>query len=258
MSLYSPIRYRQTQTRAALVPGTGFVYSVKAIEYMRDMFRWNSRTVIGDLDHDPPGAVKAHIYRYSPPNGRVFDGIVNDIHQGLPQKQTISLDGCAFISRQRQFQGLLFHQHFQQRGRFARQLQHGKDGRMERDGAVVGARNGQETIDQPRKTVSFLQHATDNVAILFTAAIFCSPTSPTRRMAVSGVRSSCEASDVKRLSCSKDCSSRARVLLKARASWPSSPSTFSVGRRSLNRSEVICSARLAICSSGASARRARA
>src|SRR5213594_1964900 len=58
----------------------------------------------------------------------------------------------------------------------------------------------------------------------YAAASRCSrrPTSPTLRIAVSGVRSSCEASAVKRRSCSKDRSSRANASLNTAASCPSS------------------------------------
>ena len=46
------------------------------------------------------------------------------------------------------------------------------------------------------------------------------PTSPTLRMAVSGVRNSCDASAVKRRICSNDDSSRVNVSLKTVASRP--------------------------------------
>jgi len=93
----------------------------------------------------------------------------------------------------------------------------------------------------------------------YAAASRCSrrPTSPTLRIAVSGVRSSCEASAVKRRSCSNDRSSRANASLNTSASCPSSSPGFSTGSRSPSRSAVIVRARSAMRPRGASTRRAR-
>ena len=67
----------------------------------------------------------------------------------------------------------------------------------------------------------------------------CSATSPMLRMAVRGVRSSCDASAVKRFNRSKESCRREKVVLKTMASLPNSSFGFSTGRRSESRSAVI-------------------
>jgi hypothetical protein len=82
------------------------------------------------------------------------------------------------------------------------------------------------------------------------------PTSPTLRIAVSGVRSSWEASAVNRWSCANASSSRCSMALKTAARRPSSSCGLSIGRRAPRRSAVIDPASDAIRSTGWSARRA--
>jgi hypothetical protein len=74
------------------------------------------------------------------------------------------------------------------------------------------------------------------------------------RIVASGLRSSWDASAVKRFIASKDASSRAIIWLNVSTSRPISSCTFGAGRRRLSRLASISRAARVTSSTGASAR----
>ena len=94
--------------------------------------------------------------------------------------------------------------------------------------AGLGPRQREQAIDEAGQPIGLLEHAADDAAIARRSSRWPRrPTSPTLRMEVSGVRSSCETSAVNCRICSNDDSSRPSVSLNTDASRPISSSGLS-------------------------------
>ena len=84
VGLDSPLRNRQPQPCAAFFSGSGFIDSVKAIEYMGSVLVRNSRTVVLNID-EGFALHRAGANFDSPARGRIFHRIVEEIDEGLPE-----------------------------------------------------------------------------------------------------------------------------------------------------------------------------
>ena len=175
--------------------------------------------------------------------GRELDRVVHQVDERLPHHQAVAQRARRAVRLDDELLRLLLREHRQianhavgqilQRDRFDRQL------RL----AGFRAREREQAIDEARQPIDLLEHAADDGAILSSSRrLPRRPTSPTLRMAVSGVRSSCETSRgeaahlVERL-----LRGAPSVALNTVASRPISLSGLLTGSRSLNRSAVIVS-----------------
>ena len=77
-------------------------------------------------------------------------------------------------------------------------------------------RQTQERVDETRQAIDLFEHAAHGFVVFRRVRVSPSPTSPMPRITDSGVRSSCDASAVKRRSCSNDDSRRANVRVDHR------------------------------------------
>ena len=84
VGLDCPLRNRQSQPCAAFFSGSGFIDSVKAIEYMGSVLGRNSRTVVLNID-EGFALHRAGTNFDSPTLGGVFHRIVEEIDEGLTQ-----------------------------------------------------------------------------------------------------------------------------------------------------------------------------
>src|SRR5262249_57148389 len=148
--LDGPARDGEAQSHAAVLPGAADVHAIEAIENTILMRCGNARSGVPYLDDSLARVLNIRFDADRAAMRRVLDGVVYQIHEGLAHQRRVAAGMNLAGGSEHELLLFLVGQHTQLIDDVSRQRAELQRLRRQLDLSRVGAREGEQTFDQPR------------------------------------------------------------------------------------------------------------
>src|SRR6185312_9830289 len=167
MCFGAPLCYRQAQSRASTVARTAFIHSIKALKDPIAVTRCDTGAGVFDLDRKHPAVVFPDASGNAAARGRVFNGVIKQIHHNLTQDRTVPAGVQGLVAFNYELLLFIVRQHLDKCRDLLNQPEHTNIGSRQLNLTGIGSRNRQQTLDEPRQTPRFFEHAFDDRPVVF-------------------------------------------------------------------------------------------